>query len=176
MHGDRALSVVAAGLAVIYPFMKRFTHVPQLFLGAAFGWAVPMAFIATTGTVPPLAWLLFSATIVWALVYDTQYAMVDREDDLRIGIKSTAILFGRYDRIIVGLLQVLLLVMLAAVGYLAGRGGWYTVGILVAAALAAHHQHLIRDREPAACFRAFLDNNYLGMAVFVGLAADYAFG
>ncbi len=171
-----ALSVVALGLAVIYPFMKRYMHVPQLFLGAAFGWAVPMAFTAVVGSVPPLAWLLFGATVVWALVYDTQYAMVDREDDLKIGIKSTAILFGRYDRLIIGLLQVLLLGLLAYVGYLAERGAWYAVGLMVAAVLAVRHQYLIRDHEPAACFRAFLDNNYLGMAVFLGLVADYALG
>jgi 4-hydroxybenzoate polyprenyltransferase len=171
-----ALSVVALGLAVIYPFMKRYTHVPQLFLGAAFGWAVPMAFTAITGSVAPSAWLLFGATIVWALVYDTQYAMVDREDDLKIGIKSTAILFGRRDRLVVGLLQIFLFVLLAYAGYLAGRGAWYGGGLAVAAAIAAHHQYLIRDREPAACFHAFLGNNYLGMAVFLGLVADYALG
>lgn len=171
-----ALSVVALALAVLYPFMKRYTQLPQLFLGAAFGWAVPMAFTAVTGSVPPVAWLLFASAVVWALVYDTQYAMVDREDDLSAGIKSTAILFGRYDRQIIGLLQVLLLVMLAYVGQLAERGGWYLAGLAVAAAFAAHHQYLIRDREPKACFHAFLDNNYLGMAVFVGLLADYALG
>ena len=171
-----ALSVVALGLAFIYPFMKRFTQLPQLFLGAAFGWAVPMAFMAVTGSIPPLAWLLFATTVVWALVYDTQYAMVDREDDLKVGIKSTAILFGRNDRLIIGLLQVLLLLLLSGVGYLADRGLWYAVGLVAAAVLAAHHQYLIRDREPAACFHAFLDNNYLGMAVFLGLVADYAFG
>jgi 4-hydroxybenzoate polyprenyltransferase len=171
-----ALSVVALLLAVIYPFMKRYTHLPQLFLGVAFGWAVPMAFTAITGSVPLVAWVLFAATVVWALVYDTQYAMVDREDDLKAGIKSTAILFGRYDRVIIGLLQVLMLILLAYVGQLAGRGGWYSVGLGVAAALAVYHQYLIRDREPAACFHAFLDNNYLGMAVFLGLVADYALG
>jgi len=171
-----ALSVVALGLAVVYPFMKRHTHVPQLFLGAAFGWAVPMAFTAITGSVPWPAWLLFGATLVWALVYDTQYAIVDREDDLKVGIKSTAVLFGRYDRLLIGLLQLLLLGLLAAVGYLTERGLWYGVGLGVAAILVAHHQYLIRDREPAACFRAFLANNYLGMAVFLGLVADYALG
>lgn len=171
-----ALSTVALVLAVIYPFMKRYTHVPQLFLGAAFGWAVPMAFIAITGAVPPFAWVLFGATVVWALVYDTQYAMVDRDDDLKVGIKSTAILFGQYDRLIIGLLQILLLIMLAYVGYLAGLGGLYFVALAVAAALAAHHQYLIHNREPAACFRAFLDNNYFGMVVFLGLLADYALG
>jgi 4-hydroxybenzoate polyprenyltransferase len=171
-----AWSVVALGLAVIYPFMKRFTHVPQLFLGAAFGWAVPMAFIAVTGSVSPLAWLLFCATVVWALIYDTQYAMVDREDDLKVGIKSTAILFGQHARMIVGLLQMLLLIMLAVVGHLADRGGWYFLGLALAGTLAVHHQYLIRDGEPAACFRAFLNNNYLGMAVFLGLVVDYAIG
>lgn len=169
-----ALSVVALGLAVVYPFMKRYTHVPQLFLGVAFGWAVPMAFTAVVGSVPWSAWVLFGATVVWALVYDTQYAMVDREDDLKVGIKSTAILFGRYDRLLIGLLQVLLLILLAYVGYLAERGVWYGAGLAVAAALAGYHQYLIRDREPAACFRAFLDNNHLGMAVFLGLVTDYA--
>jgi 4-hydroxybenzoate polyprenyltransferase len=171
-----ALSVAALGLAVIYPFTKRFTHLPQLFLGAAFGWAVPMAFAAITGSVPSLAWWLFGATVVWALIYDTQYAMVDREDDRKVGIKSTAILFGRYDRLAIGLLQLLLFVLLAYVGHLAGRGGWYFAGLAVGVALAAHHQYLIRDREPAACFEAFLNNSYLGMVVFLGLVADYALG
>jgi 4-hydroxybenzoate polyprenyltransferase len=169
-----ALSVVALGLVVIYPFMKRYTHLPQLFLGAAFGWAVPMAFTAITGTVPASAWLLFSATVVWALVYDTQYAMVDREDDLKVGIKSSAILFGRHDRLIIAVLQVVLLVILTYVGVLAERGTWYFGGVAVAGALALYHQFLIRDRDPAACFEAFLSNNYLGMAVFVGLVLDYA--
>jgi len=171
-----ALSVVALGLAVTYPFTKRNTHLPQLFLGAAFGWAVPMAFMAVTGSVPPLGWLLFGATVVWALVYDTQYAMVDREDDLKIGIRSTAILFGRYDRLMVGLSQVLLLLLLAWVGHLADRGAWYVAGLIIAGGLAAHHQYLMRDRDPALCFQAFLDNNYLGMVVFLGLVADYALG
>jgi 4-hydroxybenzoate polyprenyltransferase len=108
------------------------------------------------------------------LIYDTQYAMVDREDDLKVGIKSTAILFGRHDRMIVGLLQMLLLIMLAVVGRLADRGGWYFLGLALAGTLAVHHQYLIRDGEPAACFQAFLNNNYLGMAVFLGLVVDYA--
>jgi 4-hydroxybenzoate polyprenyltransferase len=171
-----ALSLVALALTVVYPFMKRFTHVPQLFLGAAFGWAVPMAFTAITGSLAPVAWWLFGATVVWALIYDTQYAMVDREDDIAVGIKSTAILFGRYDRLIVALLQALFLSLLGYVGYLADRGAWYVAGLILAAVLAVYHQHLTRDREPAACFQAFLGNNYLGMAVFLGLVADYAFG
>jgi 4-hydroxybenzoate polyprenyltransferase len=171
-----ALSVVALGLATIYPFMKRYTHLPQLFLGAAFGWAVPMAFMAINETIPPLAWLLFAATVLWALIYDTQYAMVDREDDLKVGIKSTAILFGRHDRLAVGLMQVLLLGLLAWAGALAGRGILFYAGLAVAAGLALWHQYLIRQQDPRACFEAFLNNNYYGMAIFLGLVADYATG
>lgn len=168
-----ALSVVAALLALIYPFMKRYTHLPQVFLGAAFGWAVPMAFMAIQGSIPGYAWVLFAATLVWALVYDTQYAMVDRTDDLRIGIKSTAILFGRYDRLMIALLQVLLLGLLALVGSAAGRGLGWTLGLLFAAALALWQQYLIRRRVPADCFRAFLNNNRFGMVIFAGLVLDY---
>ena len=169
-----ALSTVAVVLTVVYPFMKRFTHMPQVFLGAAFGWAIPMAYMAVAGSIPAAGWLLFIATLIWSLIYDTQYAMVDRADDLRIGIKSTAILFGRWDRLAIGLLQVLMLVLLIGIGYDAGRGGWYQAGLGVAAALALYQQWLIRDREPRACFSAFLNNNYFGMAVFVGLVLDYA--
>jgi 4-hydroxybenzoate polyprenyltransferase len=168
-----AMSFVAAALTVIYPFMKRFTHVPQAFLGAAFGWAVPMAFTAIEGSIPLYAWVLFISTLVWALIYDTQYAMVDREDDLKIGIKSTAILFGRRDRLIIGLLQVLMLALLVAVGVMAGRGWAYFAGLAAAAGLAVYQQWLIRDRKPGPCFTAFLNNNYFGMAVFVGLVLDY---
>jgi 4-hydroxybenzoate polyprenyltransferase len=169
-----ALSVVALLLTLVYPFMKRFTHIPQLFLGAAFGWAIPMAYAAVTGTIPALAWVLFVATLIWALIYDTQYAMVDRKDDLKIGIKSTAILFGRWDRLAIGLLQVLMLGILVWIGLEAGRGLWYFAGLEVAAAFAVYQQWLIRDREPSGCFQAFLNNNYLGMAIFLGLVLDYA--
>jgi len=171
-----SLSVVAVALTALYPFMKRVTHVPQLVLGAAFGWAVPMAFTAITGTVPALAWVLFGATLIWALIYDTQYAMVDRVDDLKVGIKSTAILFGRHDRLIIGLLQLLMLALLLGVGLEAGRGPWFLAGLTVAAALAVFQQWLIRDRERPLCFKAFLNNNYFGMAIFVGLVLDYALG
>ncbi|MFB1488677.1 MULTISPECIES: 4-hydroxybenzoate octaprenyltransferase [unclassified Thiocapsa] len=170
-----ALSVVAAALTLIYPFMKRFTHVPQLFLGAAFGWAIPMAFTAVTGGIPGYAWLLFIATLIWALIYDTQYAMVDREDDLKIGIKSTAILFGKRDRLIIGLLQLSMLGLLVWIGLLAERGFFFFGGVAVASGLAFHQQVLIRERAPAYCFKAFLNNNYFGMAIFVGLLLDYAF-
>ncbi len=170
------LSLVALALVVVYPFMKRFTHVPQLFLGAAFGWAIPMAFMAVSGAIPPLAWALFGTTLLWALIYDTQYAMVDREDDLRVGIKSTAILFGRWDLWAIAGLQLLMLALLAVIGWWAGRGAWFAGGLVAAAAMAAYQQYLIRDREPTGCFQAFLNNNYYGMAVFVGLALDYALG
>ena len=169
-----ALSVVALGLAVLYPFMKRVTHWPQVFLGAAFGWAVPMAYTAVAGQVPLQGWLVFAAALIWALIYDTQYAMVDREDDLKAGIKSTAILFGRYDRLLIGLLQLVFLGLMAYIGLTAGRGAWYFGGLAVAAGLSAYQQYLMRDRELAACFRAFLNNNYLGLALFLGLFLDYA--
>jgi 4-hydroxybenzoate polyprenyltransferase len=168
-----ALSTVAVALAALYPFMKRYTHLPQVVLGAAFGWAVPMAFSAVTGAVPLLAWLLFAATLTWALIYDTEYAMVDRDDDLKIGVKSTAILFGRHDRLIIGLLQLLMLGLLIAVGWLAGLGLFYYAALAGAAAMAAWQQHLIRDRHPAGCFKAFLNNNGFGMLIFVGLVLDY---
>lgn len=171
-----ALSVVAAVLALIYPFMKRFTHVPQVFLGAAFGWAVPMAFMAITEAIPLHAWVLFAVAVIWALIYDTEYAMVDREDDLKIGIKSTAILFGRYDRLIIGLLQALMLGLMVWIGLVAGRGSPYFAGLGAAAGLAVYQQWLIRHREPQPCFAAFLNNNWLGMAIFIGLVLDYWLG
>lgn len=169
-----ALSVVGVLLAALYPFAKRHTHLPQVVLGAAFGWAVPMAFAAQAGALPPLAWLLYLGAILWATVYDTMYAMADRPEDLKIGVKSTAILFGDADRAIVGLLQLLLLIDLALVGQQAERGWPYALGLVVAAGFMLYHQWLIRDRVPRACFVAFLNNNWLGVAVTVGVVADYA--
>jgi 4-hydroxybenzoate polyprenyltransferase len=167
------LSVVGALLALAYPFMKRVTHLPQVFLGAAFGWAVPMAFAAVTNSVPPLAWLMFTTTVLWATVYDTMYAMVDRDDDIVLGVKSTAILFGDADRQIIGVLQLLLLVCLVMIGHQAGLG-WYYYGSLVAAALLAlYQQGLIRYREREGCFRAFLNNNWFGAVIFTGILLDY---
>ncbi len=167
------LSTGGAMLAATYPFMKRFHHLPQVHLGAAFGWAVPMAFTAHTGQLPPLeAWLLFAATVLWTTAYDTQYAMADREDDLNIGVKSSAILFGRADRLIIAVLQLAFFALLVAVGIRAAMGTAYYLGLTVAAALALFHQWLIRAREPAACFKAFLNNNWLGMAVFAGIFFD----
>jgi 4-hydroxybenzoate polyprenyltransferase len=170
------LSLGGGFLAVTYPFMKRYTHLPQVYLGAAFGWAVPMAFAAQTGGVPKTAWLLFVATILWATAYDTMYGMVDREDDLKIGVKSTAILFGESDRLITGVIQVLFLLALVLAGQSAGLGGYYYFGLLLAAGLLLYQQFLIREREPSACFQAFLNNNWVGAAVFGGIVLDYLAG
>lgn len=167
------MSFVGVLLAATYPFMKRFTHLPQVYLGAAFGWAVPMAFAAQTGSVPPIAWLMYTATVLWATVYDTLYAMVDRGDDLALGVKSTAILFGDSDRAIIGILQGMVLVCLVMIGLQAELGGYYYAGVCVAAALALYQQGLIRYREREQCFRAFLNNNWFGLAVFTGMLLDY---
>jgi len=167
------LSPVGLVLAAAYPFMKRVTHLPQVMLGAAFGWAVPMAFAAQTNSVPPIAWLLFTATVLWATAYDTMYAMVDRDDDLALGVKSTAILFGDSDRAIIGLLQIMLLICLLMVGYQAELGLFYYLGVLAAGAFCAYQQQLIRFRDREGCFQAFLNNNWLGAAVFLGILLDY---
>lgn len=167
------LSIIGALLAFIYPYTKRYTYLPQVFLGLAFGWAVPMVFAAQTGGVPQLAWLLLTGTVLWATAYDTMYAMVDRDDDIRIGVKSSAILFGEADRLIIGLIQALLILVLLLVGRQAEMGGYYYLGVLVALGLSAYQQVLIHDRQPKACFRAFLNNNWLGMAVFAGILLDY---
>ncbi len=167
------LAFVGAFLAATYPFMKRYTHFPQVYLGAAFGWAVPMAYAAQTGEIGRIAWLLFIATVLWATVYDTMYGMVDRDDDLKIGVKSTAILFGTADRLIIGILQVLLLLDLVLIGNQAALGLYYYFGLVVAAALALYQQYLIRNREPALCFQAFLNNNWFGAAIFCGIFLDY---
>jgi 4-hydroxybenzoate polyprenyltransferase len=169
------LSVVAVLLAGTYPFMKRVTHLPQVYLGAAFGWAVPMAFAAVTGVVEPLGWLMFTATVVWATVYDTMYAMVDRDDDIVLGVKSTAILFGDADRQIIGVLQVMLLICLVMIGHQAGLGWFYYGGLVIAALLALYQQALIRYREREGCFQAFLNNNWFGAVIFMGILLDYLF-
>jgi 4-hydroxybenzoate polyprenyltransferase len=169
------LAIAGAALAVVYPFAKRYIATPQIVLGAAFGWSVPMAFAAQTGELGRLPWLLFLCVLIWAVVYDTMYAMVDRQDDLRIGVKSTAILFGEADRMIIGALQLTLLVGLFLVGERAGLGGWYNAGLAVAGVLALYQQWLIRDRHPQSCFRAFLNNHPFGGAVFAGILLHYTF-
>lgn len=160
-------------LAAVYPFAKRHTHLPQVVLGLAFSWGIPMAFAAQTGSVPPLAWLVFTVNVIWTVGYDTMYAMADKPDDLRIGVKSTAILFGEHDRHMVALFQLLTVVGLLLVGMRAELGWtWYT-GVAVAALLFAYQQFLVFDRQPQLCFRAFLNNAWAGLAIFIGLAAHY---
>ena len=171
-----ALSFAGAVLAVTYPFVKRYTHLPQVHLGLAFGWAIPMAFAAQQNTVPAVSWLLLSGAVVWTVVYDTMYAMVDREDDILAGAKSTAILFGELDRLFVGIFQVLVVVSLLLVGRRAELGLLYHAGLGVASCFFLYQQHLIRERAPADCFRAFLNNNWFGASVFSGVALDYWFG
>jgi 4-hydroxybenzoate polyprenyltransferase len=163
----------ALALATIYPFMKRFTFLPQVFLGAAFAWSIPMAFAAVTESVPRVAWLLFTATLLWTVAYDTMYAMVDRDDDLKIGVKSTAILFGSADRSIIAILQVLVILALCMIGDQLDLGQFYFLGIVCAATLFVYQQHLIRLRYREDCFRAFLNNNHVGAVVFAGLLFDY---
>ncbi|TDR74083.1 4-hydroxybenzoate polyprenyltransferase [Photobacterium lutimaris] len=166
------LSVVAVILAAAYPFMKRYTHLPQLVLGMAFGWSIPMAYAAQAGELPAVAWLLFVANILWTIAYDTQYAMVDRDDDVKVGIKSTAILFGRFDKMIIGLLQLGTLVLLIAVGAIEELSQVYYWCLLLASSLFVYQQMLLRGREREPCFKAFLNNNYVGMLICVGIAAS----
>ncbi|MEW6330838.1 MAG: 4-hydroxybenzoate octaprenyltransferase [Pseudomonadota bacterium] len=167
------LSFAGAFLAATYPFLKRYTHLPQFYLGMAFGWGIPMAFAAQTGEVPALAWILFAANICWSVAYDTAYAMVDREDDLKVGVKSTAILFGRYDRAMVLLFHIMTIALLAWVGARAGLGLGYHAGLAAASGFALYQQWLMRHRDRAGCFRAFLNNNWFGAAVFAGLMLDF---
>jgi len=167
------LSLAGFALAASYPFMKRFHYLPQAHLGAAFGWSIPMAFAAQTGAVPGLAWLLFGANVVWSIVYDTMYAMVDRQDDLKVGVKSTAILLGPKDKRVIGWLQILLMALLIVVGITAGLDWVYYASLFLAGWFALYQQYLIRDREPAACFRAFLNNNWFGLVIFCGILLSY---
>ncbi|CAA9890479.1 p-hydroxybenzoate octaprenyltransferase [Candidatus Methylobacter favarea] len=167
------LSFVAAFLAASYPFMKRYTHLPQAYLGISFGWAVLMAFSAQLNHIPAVAWIMYLAVILWALVYDTMYAMVDKDDDMKIGIKSTAILFGDKEREIMGALQVIILGLMIIVGQMQQLNWPYYVGILVAAVLSGYQQKLIFHRVKQLCFKAFLNNNWFGLAIFAGLVMAY---
>ena len=169
------LAIVAAVLTVAYPFVKRYISIPQFVLGAAFGWAVPMAFAAQTGETPQLAWLVFGVALIWAVIYDTFYAMVDRDDDIKVGVKSTAILFGDVDLFVIAGLQALMLLALVLVGLRAGLGFWYYASVVVAGGLMAYHLWLARDRQPAGCFAAFLHNHHIGLAIFLGILLHYAF-
>lgn len=168
------LSVVAVLLAGFYPFAKRFTYMPQMVLGAAFAWAIPMAFAAQSNEIPVIAWLLFTATLLWATAYDTMYAMVDREDDIKIGVKSTAILFGEADIIITMFLQGLVLLAFFLLGRQLQLSAWYYIGFIVAVIVSLHQYHLIKDRQPEKCLLAFLESHYVGLVLFGGLAMHYA--
>ena len=169
------LAIVAGALTIAYPFVKRYVSIPQFILGAAFGWAVPMAFAAQTGETPELAWLVFGTAMIWAVIYDTFYAMVDREDDLKVGVKSTAILFGEVDLFVIAGLQLLMLVALVLIGYRAELSAWYFLSVAIAALMMGWHLWLARDRQPAGCFAAFLNNHYIGLVVFIGIVLSYTF-
>ncbi|WP_330542500.1 4-hydroxybenzoate octaprenyltransferase [Aeromonas hydrophila] len=167
------LSFAALLLAVCYPFMKRYIPIPQLVLGMAFSWSIPMAYAAQANALPAVAWLVFLANLLWTIAYDTQYAMVDRDDDLKLGLKSSAILFGRHDKRIIGALQLLTLLILLLVGQLSELGSSYYWSLLAAAALFVYQQRLIRERQREACFLAFLNNNYVGALIFAGVVINY---
>lgn len=167
------LSFAALLLAVCYPFMKRYIPIPQLVLGMAFSWSIPMAYAAQANALPAVAWLVFLANLLWTIAYDTQYAMVDRDDDLKLGLKSSAILFGRHDKRIIGALQLLTLLILLLLGQLSELGSSYYWSLLAAAALFVYQQRLIRERQREACFQAFLNNNYVGALIFAGVVINY---
>jgi len=167
------MSFVGIALAASYPFAKRYHYMPQVHLGAAFGWAAPMAYTAQANEITAVTWLIFMATVLWATAYDTMYAMADREDDLKIGVKSTAILFGDADRLIIALLQILLVFDLILIGNISKLGLYYYAGLMVASGLVIYQQFLIKDRERQKCIQAFLNNNWFGMVVFIGIFVDY---
>ena len=169
------MSVGGIILAVSYPFMKRYHYLPQVHLGAAFGWSAPMAYTAQANEITTIAWLIFLATILWATVYDTMYAMVDYDDDIKIGVKSTAILFGNQDKLIIGIIQLLLIFNLLLIGHRADLSGFYYLGLTAASVFAVYQQYLIRDRKRELCFQAFLNNNWFGLALFAGVFLDYQF-
>ncbi len=171
----KQLAVAAAVIAGTYPYFKRFFAIPQAYLGIAFGFGIPMAFAAVQDTVPLVAWLLLIANIFWAIAYDTEYAMVDRDDDLKIGIKTAAITFGRFDVAAIMVCYAMALALIMVSGWQFGLGIWFHAGLLLAAGMAAYHYTLIRDRERMSCFAAFRHNNWLGAAIFAGIALDYAF-
>lgn len=169
------MSLVGIVLAVSYPFMKRYHYLPQVHLGAAFGWAAPMAYTAQANEVTAITWLVFLATILWATAYDTMYAMVDYDDDIKIGVKSTAVLFGNLDKVIIGIIQILLIFNLILIGHRADLSGFYFLGVTAASVFAVYQQYLIKDRKRELCFQAFLNNNWFGLVIFIGVFLDYQF-
>ena len=174
-RATQLLAIGAAVLTVVYPFCKRFFAAPQLVLGAAFAWGIPMAFAAHTGSVPRLGWLMWLTVVIWAVIYDTMYAMVDREDDRKLGVRSTAILFGQADVFIISLLQFTMLLALFLIGEVAQLGMWYRLSVLFSALLMLYQYALIRNRNPENCFHAFLHNRHIGMTIFIGIALAYIF-
>ena len=169
------LAFVGAALTVSYPFLKRFFPLPQFYLGLAFGWAVPMAYMAASGSLPRVAWVLFTTAVLWACIYDTLYAMVDRDDDMKIGVRSSAILFADMDRVIVGIMQAMMLFALILVGRAMKFGDFYLAGVVAAALFFLYQQWLIREREPAKCFRAFINNQHVGLVIFIGILLEYVY-
>ncbi len=167
------LSFAGAALAAIYPFMKRHTHLPQVFLGAAFSWAIPMAFAAQADELPKYLWLIYMANLSWTVAYDTMYAMVDRDDDIKIGVKSTAILFGDADKVMIGILQAITIFCLLLLGSELALNAFYYLGLAVATALMVYQQKLIRGRDKAGCFAGFLNSHWVGVAVWIGLVLAY---
>jgi 4-hydroxybenzoate polyprenyltransferase len=168
------LAFMGAALAASYPFFKRVTHLPQVVLGIAFGWGIPMAFAAETGAIPWLAWCLFAINTVWTVIYDTLYAMVDRDDDIAVGVKSTAILFGKYDLTVLAVLMALMLILLTFLGLALGLVWTWYFGLWIAAVLFSRQLLSTRGRDRDACFHAFLNNNWVGLAIFLGLLGHYA--
>ena len=164
------LAVIAGALATIYPFTKRWTHLPQFVLGLAFAMSVPMAFAASNNNITNSAWWVFLATMIWTVIYDTMYAMADREEDLQIGVKSTAVMFAKYDKLIIGILQIFLLLVLIKISEIFNLTVFYDISLILSAFLMIYHQNLIKNREKNACFRAFLHNNFIGMVIFSGIA------
>lgn len=171
------LAFIGAALTISYPFVKRIFPMPQLYLGISFGgWSVPMAFAAQSGAVPRVAWVLYIAAVMWAAIYDTMYAMVDREDDLKVGVKSSAILFADMDKLLIGVMQAMMLLALVLAGRSMKFGQWYEAGVSGAGLLFVYQQWLIRKREPAGCLKAFLNNQYVGAVIFVGIMLQYLYG
>ena len=171
------LAFIGAAMTVSYPFVKRIFPMPQLYLGISFGgWSVPMAFAAESGAVPRVAWVLYIAAVMWAAIYDTMYAMVDREDDLKVGVKSSAILFADMDKLLIGVMQVMMLFALMLAGRSMKFGQWYDAGVIGAGLLFVYQQWLIRKREPAGCLKAFFNNQYVGAVIFVGIMLQYLYG
>ncbi|RUM76468.1 MAG: 4-hydroxybenzoate octaprenyltransferase [Candidatus Thioglobus sp.] len=164
------LAFIAAGLAILYPFTKRWTHLPQFVLGLAFAMSVPMAFAATNGSVPDGAWWVFVATVIWTVIYDTMYAMADREEDLKIGVRSTAVLFAKFDKLLIGMLQICLFLLLLKISEIFNLAIYYDISLILTAFLMIFHQKMIKNREKTACFQAFLHNNFIGMVIFIGIA------